>query len=160
MSLSWARVVSHLRRYPTFMLTSEGSAVAMNRIQFQPGLSMPECLQHYGTEVQCEATPEKARWPNGFRCPRCGGSAHCVVRGGGRKRFQCDACHRQSALIAGTVFQGTKLELSVWFLAIDHQPGKDRIVGSGAQGPPWRELPHRVADTPQAYTGNGRTLCS
>jgi hypothetical protein len=41
-----------------------------------------------------------------------------VVRGGGRKRFQCNACRHQSSLIAGTVFHGTKLRLTVWFLAI------------------------------------------
>jgi hypothetical protein len=27
----------------------------MNRIQFQPGLSMPEFLKDFGTEAQCEA---------------------------------------------------------------------------------------------------------
>lgn len=96
----------------------EGFAMAMNRIQFQPGLSMPEFLKLCGTEAQCEAALEKARWPDGFRCPCCGGVAHCVVRGGSRKLFQCNACRHQTSLIAGTVFQGTKLRLTVWFLAI------------------------------------------
>lgn len=32
--------------------------------------------------------------------------------------FQCHACRHQTSLIAGTVFQGTKLPLTVWFLAI------------------------------------------
>jgi transposase-like protein len=90
----------------------------MNRIQFQAGLSMPEFFQRYGTQEQCEAALEKARWPEGFRCPCCGGAAHCVLRGGSRKLYQCNACHHQSSLAAGTVFQGTKLGLSVWFLAI------------------------------------------
>ncbi|MDP3977109.1 MAG: IS1595 family transposase, partial [Pseudomonas sp.] len=36
--------------------------MAMNRIQFQPGLSMPEFLKRYGTEAQCAATLEQARW--------------------------------------------------------------------------------------------------
>ena len=26
----------------------------MNRIQFQPGLSMPEFFERYGTEAQCQ----------------------------------------------------------------------------------------------------------
>lgn len=92
--------------------------MAMNRIQFQPGPSMPEFFQQYGAEAQCEVALEKARWPDGFRCSCCGGAAHCVVRAGGRKRFQCNACRHQTSLIAGTVFQGTKLCLTVWFLAI------------------------------------------
>jgi len=56
--------------------------------------------------------------PSGFRCPCCGGLAHCVLRGGSHKIFQCNACRHQTSLIAGTVFQGTKLGLTVWFLAI------------------------------------------
>jgi hypothetical protein len=32
--------------------------------------------------------------------------------------FQCNACHRQSSVIAGTVFQGSNLPLTTWFLAI------------------------------------------
>jgi transposase-like protein len=90
----------------------------MNRVQFQPGLSMPEFLRQFGTEVQCEAALERARWPEGFRCPHCGQAAHYVLRVGARKSFQCCACRRQTSLIAGTLFQGTKLALTVWFLAI------------------------------------------
>ena len=90
----------------------------MNRVQFQPGLSMPEFLRQFGTEAQCEAALEQARWPEGFRCPHCGQGAHYVLRIGTRKSFQCCACRRQTSLIAGTLFQGTKLALTVWFLAI------------------------------------------
>jgi hypothetical protein len=90
----------------------------MNRIQFQPGLSMQEFLKDYGTETQCEQAIETLRWPEGFRCPRCAGAAHYVVRDGVRKVFQCAACRHQASLIAGTIFQGTKLPLTIWFLAI------------------------------------------
>ena len=81
--------------------------MAMNRIQFQPGLSLPAFLEQFGTEPQCEAAPEKERWPEGFRCPRCGGAGHGVFRAGARKTFRCRACRKQSSLIAGTLFQGT-----------------------------------------------------
>lgn len=30
----------------------------MNRIQFQPGLSLPAFLRQFGTEVQCESALE------------------------------------------------------------------------------------------------------
>ena len=93
--------------------------MAMNRIQFQPGLSMPEFLKFFGTEVLCSAALEKARWPDGFRCPDCGGAAHCVLQTGSHNVFQCQACRHQTSLIAGTVFQATKLPLTTWFLAID-----------------------------------------
>lgn len=92
--------------------------MVMNRIQFQPGLSLPAFLKDYGTEVQCEQALEAARWPQGFVCPCCAGSRHTIVRDHGRKVFQCSDCRHQTSLIAGTVFQGTKLPLTTWFLAI------------------------------------------
>ena len=92
--------------------------MAMNHIQFQDGLSMPEFFQRFASESQCAAALEAARWPHGFGCPCCGKTAHCVLRGGSCKVFQCNACRHQTSLIAGTVFQGTKLPLTVWFLAI------------------------------------------
>lgn len=92
--------------------------MAMNRIQFQPGLSMPDFHKRYGTESLCEVALEHARWPAGFRCPRCDGSAYSRVRGRTHALFQCQACRHQTSLIAGTVMQGTKLPLTVWFLAI------------------------------------------
>ena len=36
----------------------EMAVMAMNRIQFQSGLSMPEFLKFYGTEVKCELALE------------------------------------------------------------------------------------------------------
>ena len=92
--------------------------MSMNRIQFQPGLSMSDFLNGYGTEAQCAAALEKARWPSGFHCPRCGASAYSRVRGRTHPLFQCRACRHQTSLIAGTVMQGTKLPLKTWFLAI------------------------------------------
>ncbi|WP_018936636.1 IS1595 family transposase [Thioalkalivibrio sp. ALJ24] len=91
--------------------------MAQNRIQFQQGLSLPAFLARYGTEAQCESALEEARWPDGFRCPRCGGGAHCVLHRP-RKWFQCQVCRHQASLTAGTVMQGTKLPLTTWFLAI------------------------------------------
>lgn len=92
----------------------------MNRVQFQPGLSMPDFLLQFGTEFQCAAAVEQARWPSGFRCPQCGNSGHCVLNAGSGvlKTFQCQACRHQTSLIAGTLFQSTHLPLTLWFLAI------------------------------------------
>jgi len=92
--------------------------VAYNPIQFQKGMSLPEFLQGFGTEAACAEAVRRARWPAGFVCPRCGGSAHCVVVSDGRSLFQCHACHRQTSVTAGTLFASTKLPLTKWFLAI------------------------------------------
>ena len=92
--------------------------MAQNRIQFQPGMSMPEFIAQYGTEAQCETALAQARWPQGFRCPRCGSEAHGVIHDDRAQRFQCKTCRHQTSLTAGTVMAATKLPLSTWFLAI------------------------------------------
>ena len=90
----------------------------MNRIQFQPGMSMPEFLRCFGTEEQCAQAVKAARWPHGFACPRCGCAQHCMVRHEGRLLHQCSGCRHQTSLTAGTIFASTKLPLTTWFLAI------------------------------------------
>jgi len=92
--------------------------MAMNWIQFQHGMSLAEFAASFGTEEQCAEALRRARWPDGFRCPRCGGAAHYVVGQGGRRRYQCAACRHQASLIAGTLLANTKLPLTTWFLAM------------------------------------------
>jgi ribosomal protein L37AE/L43A/transposase-like protein len=92
--------------------------MAMNRVQFQAGLSMAEFQRRYGTEVQCAAALEKMRWPNGYRCPDCGSPSHTVFERSGRKYWQCSDCRDQTTVIAGTILQATKLPLTLWFLAM------------------------------------------
>lgn len=92
--------------------------MAMNRVQFQPGLSMQEFFSLYGTERQCEEAVVAWRWPEGFRCPRCEGSQRTEFRRAELLYFQCAGCQYQCSLIAGTIFGSTKLELRTWFLGM------------------------------------------
>lgn len=90
----------------------------MNRVQFQPGLSMPEFFSRYATEAQCEASLHATRWPHGFACPRCGGPARTSFVRGGLRYWECAACAHQCSLISGTIFEASKLPLTRWFLAM------------------------------------------
>jgi transposase-like protein len=92
--------------------------MAMNRVQFQRGLSMSEYMDQYGTDSQCEAAVAASRWPNGFACPVCGGPASCSFRREGRLYWQCASCRHQCSIISGTIFESTKLPLRRWFLAM------------------------------------------
>lgn len=89
--------------------------MARNTIQFQHGLSLPEFFQQYGREEQCRDALFKVRWPNGFVCPSCHNTTHCQLS---RGVYQCHRCRHQASLIAGTIFHGTHLPLTTWFLAI------------------------------------------
>jgi transposase-like protein len=92
----------------------------INKIQFQPGLSLPDFFAQFGTEDQCQTALEQTRWPDGFVCPDCGGQKHSLVHREGRKWWQCSVCRKQTSLTAGTVFESTRLPLRLWFLGIYH----------------------------------------
>lgn len=91
---------------------------AMNRVQFQAGLSMTEFSERYGTEEKCHAALEASRWPSGFCCPACRDERHSRFVREGRTYWQCHRCRNQSTVISGTIFQATKLPLNRWFLAM------------------------------------------
>ena len=78
-----------------------------NHIQFQPGQSLRDFFKRYGTDELCAQALFQARWPRGFRCPRCDHHKHCQLRR--RKALQCIRCKHQTSLTAGTVFENTKL---------------------------------------------------
>ena len=72
--------------------------------------------RRFQTDEDCRAYLESLRWPNGFRCPKCE-----MDRGWSTGReglWECAACHRQTTVTAGTLFEGTRKPLQLWFLAM------------------------------------------
>ena len=90
--------------------------MARNRIQFQKGYSLVQFMDEYGTEDKCREALFRWRWPNGFVCPRCEHTGHCLVQS--RALYQCSGCRHQVSLTAGSIFANTKLSLRTWFLAM------------------------------------------
>lgn len=90
--------------------------MSKNQVQFQKGYSLTDFFKNYGSEKQCTEAVYKWRWPNGFRCPWCGSARYTFVKT--RQLYQCSACHHQTSLMSGTIFEQTKLPLTTWFLAI------------------------------------------
>jgi hypothetical protein len=88
------------------------------KIQFQPGMSIPEFLQHLGTEEQHAEALKRTRRPKGFPCPRYDDVRYYLVSQGTRKRFQCVDCRYQASVAASTMIEHSKVTLTVWFLAI------------------------------------------
>jgi len=87
-----------------------------NIIQFQKGYSLIEFLKDYGTEDLCRKALFSWRWADGYKCPKCGCGKYCSLKT--RSLYQCYNCHHQHSLNSGTIFSGTKLPLTVWFLSI------------------------------------------
>ena len=69
----------------------------------------------FSTETSCREYLVKLRWPDGFRCPRCGGRKSWPVR---RILLQCAGCGYQSSVTARTIFQDTRKPLTLWFRAM------------------------------------------
>lgn len=92
--------------------------MAMNKVQYQRGLSMLEFFDNYGSQEACETLVRGWRWPEGFICPRCQGTWHSEFRRRERLYFQCSGCRYQCSLLSGTVFESSKLPLPKWFLAM------------------------------------------
>lgn len=92
--------------------------MSINGVQFQPGLSMKDFITQYGTQAKCYRALYRARWPDGFRCPACANRSRSRFRRDGRIYYQCRSCRHQATLVSGTLFEGTKLPLTTWFLGL------------------------------------------
>ena len=69
----------------------------------------------FDTEQACRDYLFRLRWPEGFRCPRCGGGHFWPVRSA---LMQCQQCGHQTSVTAGTIFQDTRKPLVDWFRAM------------------------------------------
>ena len=72
-----------------------------------------EVLRTFGNDQSCREYLEALRWPDRVTCPRC--QSVKTSRVYDRKVFDCDSCRYQFSVLAGTVFQDTKLPLPTWF---------------------------------------------
>ena len=74
-----------------------------------------ELEARFSTEQACRGYLFQLRWPDGFECPRCGGRKAWPASD---LLWECVGCHRQISVTAGTIFQDSRLPLTVWFRAV------------------------------------------
>lgn len=77
--------------------------------------SLRQFQRQFAEEDACRRYLEACRWPDGFRCPRCGHGRAFPLREWQRR--ECARCRYQVSLTAGTVFHRTKTPLALWFWA-------------------------------------------
>jgi len=73
-------------------------------------------LAHFADDRACYRHLERLKWPDGFRCRRCGPAAHGYARGG--RVLVCRRCGRHESVLSGTLFESTKISIRRWFIAI------------------------------------------
>jgi hypothetical protein len=93
-------------------------------------------MMHSSSTIQTRKAWFAWRWPEGFKCPRCAETDYCEIRN--RQLLQCRRCRYQTSLIAGTILQGTKLPMRVWFRAM-------HLLAQGKKGLSNIELGRRLA---------------
>ena len=74
-----------------------------------------DLVAKFNTQEYCIDFLASVRWPSGFVCSRCGET------GGWRSSrhlWVCQACQYHASVLAGTLFQDTKLPLPLWFQMI------------------------------------------
>src|SRR6266478_4620752 len=77
-------------------------------------MDLVELTEACGTDDKCRAVLEQLRWPEGPMCPRCESKATKIAN---RFQYDCDSCHYQFSVTAGTIFHDSHLSLWKWFLA-------------------------------------------
>lgn len=87
--------------------------------------SIMEFQERFADEAACLDYLAASRWPDGYRCPACGGERAWVLER--RHLWECSSCHHQASVTARTVMHGTHTSLRLWFwaayLVATHTPG-------------------------------------
>ena len=130
------------------------------------GIDYPKTLQEFDewfpTEQACLDYLQKLRWPDGFVCPVCNGRKAWQMSTG---LFRCSVCKHKVSIISGTVFQGTRKPLRIWFQAIWYVTsqkfggsalGLKRLLGLGSYQTAWSWL-HKMR---RAMVRGGRSPLS
>ena len=108
--------------------------------------SLSEFDVQFATEQACRDYLFRLRWPDGFRCPRCGGDQYWPVRS---VLAECGKCGHQASVTAGTIFQDTRKPLADWFRAMywvttqkngASALGLQRVLGLGSYKTAWTWL--------------------
>jgi len=102
--------------------------------------------RRFNDESACRAYLFALRWPQGFVCAGCGGRQGLSIR---RDLWRCIYCRRETSVMAGTIFQDSKLPLVLWFRAmwqVTSQKngisalGLQRTLGLGSYKTAWAML--------------------
>ena len=85
-------------------------------IDFSRFDSLISVVTYFYDEERCKQAVAESRWADGdVVCPYCGAN-RCVTRKDGR--YRCNKCKSNFSVMVGTIFENSKLPLSMWFIAM------------------------------------------
>lgn len=142
------------------------------------GVDYPRTHQEFeqwlSDDTACRNYLFRVRWPQGFKCPRCGSMAAPWLTA--RGYFTCRQCQAQISVTVGTVFERSRFSLRTWYAAmwlITSQKhgvsalGVQRVLGLGSYQTAWtwlhklrrsmvrlgRERLHGTVEVDESYVG-------
>lgn len=95
-------------------------------------MNILETMTNYNTQEKCLEHLETIRWgESGVCCPHCGSvKVNRKTEKIRSYRFNCLDCHSSFSVLSGTMFQGTKIPLPKWFLAISMIANAKKSISS------------------------------
>src|SRR5438094_9264822 len=110
--------------------------------------------ERFRSEEACRDYLFRVRWPEGFRCPRCGESRGWRLRSA---LWQCARCAYQASLDCGDDFPGHahSSEVVIPRAVVDDQPEEWRQRPRSEARVGARQLPNRVVLAAQTKAGDG-----
>ena len=105
--------------------------------------TLAELDRQFATEQACVEYLYRLRWPKGFICPRCKTTKGWLTS---RGLCKCAGCSYQVSAKAGTIFEKSRLPLTIWFRAMwwvtsqkngASAKGLQRILGLGSYETAW-----------------------
>lgn len=92
-------------------------------------ITLDYIARNFSDENEAYLFLERLRWPNGPVCPHCQGTKAYFLQPKGdrytrtghatqRRVYKCASCRKQFSVLIGTIFEGTKIPLYKWLMAI------------------------------------------
>lgn len=79
--------------------------------------NLPALLKHFQNEETCVKYLVKQRWNNKPVCPHCGSMKKPYITNRGYKCSEKE-CYKKFSVTTGTIFENSKIKLSLWYAAI------------------------------------------
>lgn len=80
-------------------------------------MNLTQIIKKFSTQNKCLDYLEKLRWGKTVTCPYCNSDNTKFLKSD-KHKFNCNSCKSQFTVFVGTIFEGTHLPLSKWFLQI------------------------------------------
>lgn len=80
-----------------------------------------QLAEYFASEDKAYDLIESIRWPNGPVCPHCGSNEKAYrinIARQKRRVWKCKACRKQFSVMIGTIFEGSKIPLNKWLVAM------------------------------------------